>query len=423
MSEIVDIADYLDLEDLIHAGLERIRGAVSRSYGHHTEVLNDILRLPGPMQQRLLDGPDSAVFDALCGLIPPYDHQYKNILRQVLHGNRFAQSVSNDDCCSVYESIREVQSNLHAIVEHGAVEIQEMAKIDKSLFSPDYCSLACLDQGSQRLTVWDLRTSPLQVVDLYHGVIDFAFSPQGTLVVLRWDGGVTVYRRSKEVYSLKYGGHNDGLAVSECCALMFSTLLPWVREQLDSVASARLWNWTSPRALQDVPALESSTCACLSSDGTLLAYCKNGHEIRTRSTVYGEPDSDRELTKARKADRWEDGDVLALVMSEDRRILVALYVKVIRVWDIASGTEPVEYRLEISAWETVRHVVPASDGSLLALASWEGSITLLSRTSVALVNVGTLTVDSSILHLDWSPDRQFFVVSSYRGSTLVRAAF
>ena len=243
---------------------------------------------------------------------------------------------------------------------------------------------------------------------------------------LRWDGGVSVYRQLEEVYSLKLGGSNDALAVSEHCALTLSTLPSPLRDQLDPIASARLWSWASSKYAEQIPALSTSICACISSDGALVAYCEGDGEVRTFSVAHDSRHFGRALPMPNASDRSVHGDVLALVMSDDESVLIAAYASIIRVWNLDGGVESSIYDLGVAHGETVGHAVVSSDGRRIALGSWEGYITLLDFSkdaADALQEIGRMRVGTSILHLDWTPDRMFFALSSYGGVRVVEAKF
>lgn len=425
-SALMAIADYLGLDRLFRRGAELIHEHIRRSSGCDDETCKMIAAMSNPARQRLLDTDDPAVFERLRESITPYRHQDRSMVQRMLYSNHFARSCTLQGAQETFCLLRRVQKNISAHMWNGFCELKSLARSDKCVFSPDYRSLASLDRYTLRLTLYDLLTWPLAPVDLHHGVIDFAFSPQGALVLLRWDGGVSVYRDSMEIYSLKSGANNDGLAVSEQCALTFSTIQPWLRNQFDPIASARLWSWAASKSAEQMPALSSATNVCLSSDGTFVAYCEDGGEIRTFSVSPGSSDAAHTLLTPNAMDRLRTGSILTLMVSDDETVLLAAYANIIRVWDLEGGREWSEYDLGVAHSETVGHAAISSDGRLIALGSWEGHITLLrfsKDASCGLVEVDRMLVDMSILHLDWSPDRMFFAISSHSGLRVIESRF
>lgn len=422
-SSLMAIADYLDLDALFECGVDRIQSIIHKSSGLSDELLRMIASMSDPVRQRLLDAADPDAFGALQEIITPYQHQYRSIVRNMLHDSRFARYCTHENPQHIYLALMETRRTMFAVTHHTFCELESMARIDKSLFSPHYRSLATLNRGSQSLSLWSLTKHSPTPVDMYHGVIDFAFSPFGALVVLRQNGVLGVYQESQELYSLESEGDNDGLTVSQSCALTFSTLYPWLREQLDSTASARLWYWQSSKSIKNMPSLSSSKCVCLSADGTSVAYCGDDGEVHTRSVVPNHKPFDIVLPNSGTFGHWELGDVLSLDLSGDDGVLVATYAGAVRVWDVNGATQMHTYELGRIYGETVGHCTLSSDGRFIALGSWEGRITMLKFSDNTVQEVGRMEAGTSILHLDWSPDRLFFAISSYGGIRLIRSQF
>lgn len=422
-SAIMAIADYLNLDDLVRAGADQVQRHIRAASGMTDELCGIIAAMSDPLRQCLLDMADPDIFDILRHLVRPYCEQYRLVVRRMLHDNRFSRCLPREKAEKVFSSLMSTRQSLYHGTRHGAMEMESLARVDKTLFSPDYCGMATLNRGAQRLSVWSLPQPCPRLQDMYHGVVDFAFSPSMALVVLRWDGGVSLYRESTEIHSLKCGGNNDGLTVADHCALTFSSLHAWLRDQLDPIASTRLWNWTSSNSFDQGPLLSTPTGACLSSDGSFVAYYQDDGDVHLCYLGNGDGSQGPRTHTLRHTDRTELGDVLSLILSEDDSLLIATYARAIETWRVDQRHRSAMYDLGAVHGETVGHAVASADGRLIALGSWEGHITLLACSDGGLVELGRMAVGGSVLHIDWSPDRLFFAVSSYAGVRLVRSRF
>ena len=413
---VMALADDLGMDELFENGVERIYDRIRGKCEITTAVQQLLDSMAHPIRFRLLDHAEPDTFQLLREAVPPYKHQYRKQLEKLLPNNRHVGTLDINMATKTYETVMQFQKVMKAQVDNGIYRLDMRSRSDRSEFSHDCHYLFTLERITHTLSIWDLLRPPFAQVGLWKDVVDAAFEPAGLLFTLELDGHIHGRSMSGSELVCIPCGRADSLSVSKDCLLAFSMTAPTGAHL--SGCTVGLWRWSRDVQALDARAIEDATTACVSADGEFVIHSRLG-VIQTSSVDPRKTKHCRMLEEAKDDKIHELGDVIAHAVSPDNLVAAAVYVCGIKFW----WTEEVEtsqyFDLSGTYHEAFGDAAFSPDNRFVALGSWEGNIVLLEMRKQSFELCTRLRVGDAVLHLSWSRDRSYLVVSSYAGAILV----
>ena len=414
----MEVADALGMDELFKTGAECIYKRI-REAGKITAPVRGLIdSMADPVRFKLLDHVEPAVFEVLRKTIPPYNHQYQRQLQRLLSDSHFARTLGVDTAKKTYEAVLHFRKSVSAQMQDGACDLDMHSRADRAEFSQDLHHLLTVGRVTHTLTIWDLSQRPFSQVGVCAGVVDAAFGTPGVVFTLELDAHVHVRSMSGvELVSMPCG-RADALSVSNNYLLAFSTSFPPEHNLSDPTSASRLWKWLPDMVALDSRSVENSTTACLSPDVEFVVHSRMG-------AVWTSPVDPSNIEHCRVLQQSDDtaiselGDIMALAVSDDGSTIAAVYVCVIKFWWTCDGVSSLSFDLDGHYHETFGHAAFSPGGRFIALGTWEGNIIMLEMRVGSFRIHSCLSVGAAILHLDWSRDGRFLVVSSYGGGILI----
>lgn len=250
--------------------------------------------------------------------------------------------------------------------------IAQGGDIASVVFSPDGRSVISADQKS--ITFWDVTTGAIQrrlapQDKKYRGV---AISADGqTLAATDWD--------SVRLWDANSGALRRELKVDWVEALALSRdgrRLITGGGRIPNKSLVRVWDTTSGKLLKTITSAGPAGVASKDIEIEFVAFsaderaiiCQSEHTQKSRMTQVFDAASGRELRKLAS----DDGDGQEVSISADRRTIAVLNEYVVRLLDVAKGTELQTFNLRQRKIFTSRFAL-SPNGRSLALASLDDS--------------------------------------------------
>lgn len=413
LTSMMAFADDMGMDELFALGSKCIYDQIRGRSEIPTDVHRLLHSMADPIRFRLLDHAEPDGFELLRTAIPPYRHQYQRQVKKMLPNICNAATSDIDLTAKTYETVMLFQKVMRAEVRNRMYRLDMRTRSDRSESSHDCHHLFTLERISHTLTIWDLLHPPFAPVGVWDHVVDAAFEPAGLLFTLELDGHIRGRSVSGAELVCIPCGPADSLSVSKDCLLAYSTTTL-------SGNTVRLWRWSPEVQVLDARAIEGATTACMSADGELVIHSRLG-VVQTSSVDPHKTSHCRMLDDARNDKLHERGDVIAHAVSPDSHVVAAVYVCGIRFWWMDEARTSQFFDLSETDHQTFGHAAFSPDSRFVALGSWEGNIIVLQRRERVFEVCSRLRVGNAVLHLSWSQDGIYLVISSYAGASFVRA--